>query len=182
MARTCRIIHSNLSNDGTFYETGSPSTTWNPTLDNLQDALLSAVARTSTLVNATLGLRFTSDVTASGAAIAGSNLTKNATYRLRAFTGSPATQVFTTGVTNVSTTTKAIIDPDEKGFSFPILFEQDVTANDWVLELSDSGNTESFIELSTFLLGTATSSTFGFWDGAEFKRDHNTQVLTAIGG
>jgi hypothetical protein len=179
---TCRIIHSDLSSDGTFYETGSPATTWSPALTNLQDPLLSAVARTSQLLSATLGLRFTTAVTASGAAIAGSNLTKNATYRLTAYTGSPSLQVFTTGILPVSTTTKTIIDPDEKGFGFPILFGQDVTATDWVLELSDAANTDAFIELATFLLGTATTSEFGFWDGAEFSRNANTTILTALGG
>src|SRR4051794_25137795 len=112
---TCRIIHSDLSDDGTFYETGSPTTTWDPDLDNLQDPLISAVASTTILVGAMLGLRFTSDVTAEGVAIAGTNFSKNATWRLQAYTGSPGFLIYDSGILPVTTTSKVISDPDDKG-------------------------------------------------------------------
>src|SRR5262245_27639715 len=105
MATTCRLIHSDLSGDGTFYETGL-STTWSPGLTNLQNPLLSAIARTTTLSNARFGLLFSSGVVASGCAIVGTNLTKNATFRVTATAISPSATAYDSGTLPVSTTTK----------------------------------------------------------------------------
>jgi hypothetical protein len=182
MATTCRIIHSDVSGEATLYSGLSPQTTWSPALTNLQNPLLSAVARTTTLSGAQIGLLFGADVTISGAAVIGTNMSVDATYVLTAFAGSPSVQVFSTGSLPVWSSTKAFVDPDEKGLSFPILFGQNATGNDWLLTLDDPTNADGFIEVSKILLGTATESTFGFWDGAEFLRDPNTKVLTSLGG
>lgn len=182
MATTCRIIHSDLSDDGEFYATGSPTTTWDQDLTNLQDPLLSAVISTTVLAQAAVGLRFPSNVVAQGVAICGTNFSKNATFRVQAFTGSPGFETYNSGILPVSTSSKTIIDPDEKGFSFHHLFTQDVSASDFLFTFTDTGNSEGFLELSRILLGSVLASTFGFWDGAEFSRDHNTQVATSVGG
>lgn len=175
-------------------------------LSNLKDPDIGRVARstnplaTSTLLRVDLG----APRAIGGLALGPTNLSPGAQFLARAYSDAAySVQVFTIGTQTISGTLMDWGDPahwlawEDPGFWFgiPDIFEQalfapwafaifqaDVTARYWLIEVFDEGNRDGYVQFGRLVMGRAFRPSVNYVPGAEFRVDPIFMRSESIGG
>lgn len=178
----CLIIYRDQSDDIDF--SGGGWSTLAP-LSNLQDPrpTLTAQSLNTTATNTKFFADFSAAIAVPAVVLVGTNLDRNATYIITAYSDAGHTiPTFTTGSRAAWTASGAIEDWDLKGLDVVALFNQTVTARYWQIELINTANTNAYLEIGRLHFGTQLALTYGMAAGSNFKRDPNTVITRALGG
>lgn len=175
-------------------------------LSNVKDPDIGKVARSANLLAASTLLRV--DLGAprpiGGVALGPTNLSPGAQFRIRAYSDAAySAQVYTSGTQTLSGTLMNWSVPanwlawEDPGFWFgiPNIFEQalfapwafgifqtDVTARYWLVEVFDEGNRDGYVQFGRLLMGRAFRPSINYVPGAEFRVDPIYLRSESIGG